>query len=65
MVGRLICEGILRGDFIIPTHPHAVKFAEKRWRDIAEAFEAHAPYTPESENMNVAKLIAAARGERK
>ncbi len=54
--GEKIVKGMEREDFIIPTHPHAVKFAEARWQDISTAFAAHEPYTPESENMNVSVL---------
>jgi len=56
--GEKIAAGIVRRDFIIPTHPHAVKFAETRWQEIADAFAAHEPYTPASENYNVRKIVA-------
>lgn len=55
--GEKIAAGIAREDFIIPLHPHAVKFAETRWNELAAAFAAHAPYTPESEAFNVQKIL--------
>jgi len=61
--GEMIARGIEREDFIIPVHPHVVKIAETRWRDIADSFAAHAPYTPESEKYNVLEVVKRLRSE--
>ena len=64
-VGRHVVESVARGDFIIVTHPHVVKLAEKRWQEISAAFAAQAPYTPESEKYNVLTLMEKAREKQK
>ena len=63
--GEKIAAGIEREDFIIPTHAHAIKFAEARWKDISESFAAHEPYTPESEKYNVETILTKMREARR
>ena len=57
-VARRAVDGMLTGEFLIVTHPHAVKAAQRRFAEISSAFEAQAPYTEESERYDVNRVIA-------
>jgi NAD(P)-dependent dehydrogenase (short-subunit alcohol dehydrogenase family) len=63
-VGKHVVSAIERGDFLIVTHPHVVKLAEKRWEEISSAFQTQAPYTEESEKYNVLALMERMRKEK-
>lgn len=58
-------DGTLADEFLIVTHPHAVKAAERRHREVEAAFAAQAPYTEESERYNVVKVMAEVSAELK
>lgn len=42
-VAEKAIAGMRRGDFLIVTHPHAVRFAEQRWNELSAAFADQAP----------------------
>lgn len=56
-VARITLEGVKAGSFIIPTHPHAVEFAETRWQEINGAFTALAPRYEGDERYDVMHII--------
>ena len=57
-VARAAVDGAIAGEFLIVTHPHAFAAAEKRFSEIAAAFETQAPYDSEAERYNVNRVIA-------
>lgn len=42
-VAAMAVEGIRTGEFYIVTHPHAVGVANRRWKEVEEAFSRQAP----------------------
>ena len=56
--GEKIADGLEREDFLIFPHPHAVRFAQKRWQEISDTFAKHAPYTEESEKYEAMNAVA-------
>jgi NAD(P)-dependent dehydrogenase (short-subunit alcohol dehydrogenase family) len=63
-IARAAVEGVLRGDFLIVTHPSSLAAATARFEEISEAFAAHAPWTPDAERYDVKAVMAALRAER-
>ena len=58
-VAEKAIAGVRRGDFVIATHPHAVKFAARRWHDIESAFEAQAPRFDGDEKFDLSEFMSA------
>ncbi len=54
---EIFINGLENEDFIIPSHPHAINFARRRWEEISAAFDKYAPYTAASEKYDVKTLI--------
>jgi len=57
-VAKHAVDGTLKGEFLIVTHPHAVKAAQRRHAEVEAAFAAQAPYTEDSERYNVQRVLA-------
>ena len=57
-VAEKAVAGVRRGDFLIPTHAHSVKFAAKRWREIESAFQAYAPHYDGDEKFDLTQIMA-------
>jgi NAD(P)-dependent dehydrogenase (short-subunit alcohol dehydrogenase family) len=55
-IGRQAVAGVERGDFYIVTHPHARRYAEKRYSEVLEAFDAQAPYREGEERFDVTTI---------
>lgn len=64
-VAKQAIDGTLAGEFLIVTHPHAVKAAERRHREVEAAFAAQAPYSEDSERYNVVRVMAEVSAELK
>jgi NAD(P)-dependent dehydrogenase (short-subunit alcohol dehydrogenase family) len=64
-VARAAVDGTLAGKFLVVTHPHAVKAAERRFAEIEAAFTEQAPYTEDSERYNLNRVIAEVAAELK
>lgn len=64
-VARRAVDGTLAGEFLIVTHPHAVKAAQRRHAEVEAAFAAQAPYAAESERYNVLRVMAEVSAELK
>ncbi|NLR72808.1 SDR family NAD(P)-dependent oxidoreductase [Novosphingobium sp. ERN07] len=64
-VARATVEGTIKGEFLIVTHPHAVKAAERRHAEVAAAFAAQAPYSGEAERYSVPRIMAEVSAELK
>jgi NAD(P)-dependent dehydrogenase (short-subunit alcohol dehydrogenase family) len=62
-VARAAIDGTERGDFLIMTHPAALAAAEKRFREIEQAFQAQAPMTEDAKQYEVPAVIAAVMAE--
>lgn len=62
-IARQAVDGVLRGDFLIVTHPHAVRAADRRHSEISEAFAHQAPWTEESERYDVNRVMAEVAAE--
>lgn len=56
-VARITLKGVKAGSFIIPTHAHAIAFAETRWQEISGAFAALAPRYEGDERYDVMHII--------
>lgn len=63
-VAHAAIEGVLRGDFLIVTHPISIRAAQKRHEEIVAAFDAQAPWTADAERHDVTKVIASVLAER-
>jgi NAD(P)-dependent dehydrogenase (short-subunit alcohol dehydrogenase family) len=59
VVARAAVDGVVRGDFLIVTHPISRPAAEARWREVAEAFATQAPWTEGADQYDVNKVLAA------
>ena len=57
-VAEQAVAGVRRGDFLIVTHPHAVEYAAKRWRDIESAFQSQAPRFDGDEKYDLSAIMA-------
>ena len=57
-VGKAAVEGVERGDFLIVTHPAALAAATVRSDEIAAAFAAQAPWSPDAARYHVNAAIA-------
>lgn len=64
-VAKHAVDGTLKGEFLIVTHPHAVKAAQRRHAEVEAAFAAQAPYTEDSERYNVQRVLAEVSAELK
>lgn len=62
-VGRAAVDGVERGDFLIVTHAASFPAATRRYEEIAAAYSAQAPWTPESARYEVNAVIAKVGGE--
>lgn len=58
-VARVAADGIERGEFLIVTHAASFAPAKRRWEEIATAFSAQAPWTPDADRYVVTSVIAA------
>ncbi len=58
VVARAAVEGVLRGDFLIVTHPISLLAAEQRAREVAAAFAGQAPWTSGAERFGVNNVLA-------
>ncbi|MEM7412026.1 MAG: SDR family NAD(P)-dependent oxidoreductase [Myxococcota bacterium] len=56
-IGARIVDGVEAGAPIIVTHSQARRYAEARWNQIREAFDAQAPYREEDERYDVTGVI--------
>jgi short-subunit dehydrogenase len=54
---RRALAGVERDDFLVVTHPHARGIAERRWREIAAAFDRQAPYQPGCDKYDVNAIV--------
>ena len=63
-VARRAIAGVERGEFLIPTHSHARRYAEERWHEIAGAFDRQAPHRPGDERYDVMRMIEALQRSR-
>jgi NAD(P)-dependent dehydrogenase (short-subunit alcohol dehydrogenase family) len=62
-VAAAAVDGVIRGDFLIVTHPISILAAEARSREVADAFAAQAPWTEGADRYDVNKVIAAVLAE--
>lgn len=60
---RAVIDGVLRGDFYIVTHAHALLAAERRIEEVRAAFAAQAPWTDDAERYRVDRVVAEVRAE--
>lgn len=58
-------DGVLRGDFYIVTHSHAIKAAERRISELQAAFDRQAPWERNADRYEVNQVIAAVAAELK
>ena len=58
-IGRMVVDGVERGDFLIMTHACAAAAPKRRYEEIAASFEAQAPWTPGSDRYDVTTIISA------
>lgn len=56
-------DGVARGDFLIVTHPHAIRAAERRYEEIGSAFAAQAPWREGAERYDVNRVLAEVMAE--
>ena len=66
-VARAAIEGTLRDDFLIVTHPHSFRAAERRFAQVEAGFAEQAPWTEEAKRFDVNRIVAqvlAAEGSR-
>ncbi|MCY3590701.1 MAG: SDR family NAD(P)-dependent oxidoreductase [Acidobacteria bacterium] len=61
-VAARVVEGIRDETFYIVSHSHVVEFAQRRWEEIAAAFEARAPRRPGDEEYAVENVMARLTG---
>ena len=53
-------DGVLAGEFLIPTHAHSIRPAEKRWGEIKDAWGRLAPWHEGAEAYEMDSLLARA-----
>lgn len=63
VVARAALDGVIRGDFLIVTHPISFGAADRRAKEVATAFAAQAPWTEGAERYDVNKVLAAVLAE--
>ncbi|MBB4260532.1 MULTISPECIES: SDR family oxidoreductase [unclassified Bradyrhizobium] len=56
-------NGVIRGDFLIVTHPVSFPAAEARGQEVAAAFAAQAPWVEGAERYDVKRVLAAVLAE--
>jgi len=56
-IGRRAVEGVERGDFLIVTHSHVRDYVDKRYQEVAAAFESQAPRTEGDERYDVMNIV--------
>ncbi|MDE2848980.1 MAG: SDR family NAD(P)-dependent oxidoreductase [Acidobacteriota bacterium] len=61
-VAARVVEGIRDETFYIVSHSHVIEFAQRRWEEIAAAFEAQAPRRPGDEEYSVENVMARLTG---
>ena len=52
-ISRKVMKAVEEERFFIFTHPHAVRFAQKRWDEIRTEFQEQAPYSEEAMRYDV------------
>jgi len=57
-IGKLAVEGVQRGDFYIPTHPHSRLYVENRYREMLAAFDGLGPLTEADKRFDVTAIVA-------
>jgi len=55
-IGRIAVEGVERGDFYIPTHPHSRMYVESRYREMLAAFDKLPPLTEAEKRFDVTTI---------
>ncbi len=56
-IGRRAVDGVLAGEFFIPTHAHSVRPAEKRWEEVRDAWTRLAPWHEGAEAYEMDALL--------
>ncbi|NWK98397.1 hypothetical protein DM806_22555 [Sphingobium lactosutens] len=57
-VARLAIEGVMRGDFFIPTNPSSLKASRRRAEQLEAAFACYAPGSPDDDPHDTGRILA-------
>ncbi|MGS0897531.1 SDR family NAD(P)-dependent oxidoreductase [Burkholderia stagnalis] len=57
-VARLAIEGVMRGEFFIPTNPSSLKAARHRTEQLEVAFARYAPGSPDADPHDTGRIMA-------
>lgn len=62
-IARRCLDGVEAGEFLIPTHAVARRYAETRWNEIAGAFDRQCRYTEDDEQFDVTRVVQKVLGQ--